>query len=97
MKTTNLNIRVTEDEKRCLNEIVSLLGEKNASSFIRNFINDLSSLMIYRNNDTDLNLLLEKYNSQLDNKNLEPYKKHSLKVKINMINQLIEEMKTLRH
>lgn len=60
MKNSNIIIRVSEEEKNNLNEIISLLGEKNVSSFIRNIINDLSSSMLH-NGQTDLSQLIKKY------------------------------------
>lgn len=94
MKNSNIIIRVSEEEKNNLNEIISLLGEKNVSSFIRNIINDLSSSMLH-NGQTDLSQLIKKYENERDSLigQLNAFELMKFNQKINILKSINDEIK----
>ena len=64
-KDVLINFRISSDDRETAKELVKKLGYKNLSSFLREYLEDLSSL--YKNNSRELDLLEELYKSKLSN------------------------------
>lgn len=62
-KDVLINFRISSDDRENAKELVKKLGYKNLSSFLREYLEDLSSL--YNNNSRELDLLEELYKSKL--------------------------------
>lgn len=63
-KTSNIIIRVTNEEREKANNLVELLGESNLSSMLRNYINDFYDLF-YSSTKSDIDKIIEEIEEEL--------------------------------
>lgn len=84
-KDSIVNFRIDGNLKENAQELVKKLGYKNLSSFLRDYIEELSKLN--NKNFSELQLLEEIYNSKLNDPSLSTFEKFSIKNKINTIKE----------
>lgn len=84
-KDSIVNFRIDGDLKENAQQLVKKLGYKNLSSFLREYIEELSNLN--NKNFSELQLLEEIYNSKLIDPSLSTFEKFSIKNKINTIKE----------
>lgn len=84
-KDSVVNFRIDSDLKENAQELVKKLGYKNLSTFLREYIEELSNLN--NKNFSELKLLEEIYNSKLNDSSLSTFEKFSIKNKINTIKE----------
>lgn len=84
-KDSVVNFRIDGDLKENAQELVKKLGYKNLSSFLRDYIEELSQLN--NKNFSELQLLEDIYNSKLNVPGLSVFEKFSIKNKINTIKE----------
>lgn len=84
-KNSVINFRINSDLKDNAQQLVKKLGYKNLSSFLREYIEELSNLN--DKNFSELELLEELYNSKLNDPSLSSFEKFSIKNKINTIKE----------
>lgn len=84
-KDSVVNFRIDGDLKENAQELVKKLGYKNLSSFLRDYIEELSQLN--NKNFSELQLLEDIYNSKLNDPGLSVFEKFSIKNKINTIKE----------
>ena len=87
-KTSNIIIRVSEEEKKKAAELSIALGNKNLSDFFRTYVNDLYDLIYPANNSFDFNSIINDLEEEY--KKEKGYKKFSLQVKINTLKEIME-------
>lgn len=80
-----INFRIDSNLKENAQETVKKLGYSNLSSFLREYIEELSNLN--NKNYSELEVLEELYNSKLNDPNLSTFEKFSIKSKINTIKE----------
>ena len=87
-KTSNIIIRVSEEEKERAVEVSEFLGYKNLSQFFRNYVNEIYELInpVEKgfNFDTIIKDLQEQYEKE------KGYNRFSLQTKINTLKQIKE-------
>ena len=84
-KDSIVNFRIDGDLKENAQQLVKKLGYKSLSSFLRDYIEELSKLN--NKNFSELQLLEEIYNSKLNDPALSTFEKFSIKNKINTIKE----------
>lgn len=89
-KTSNIIIRVSDEEKQKAVEISTALGCKNLSQFFRNYINDLYYLMHPVNDSIDFDCIIKDL-EQLYESERNALKKFTIKSKIITLNELKEQ------
>lgn len=94
MKTSNILIRVTEEEKDHAQTVADLLGKKNISTLIRDFINDMYSCFDDSTLGIDIDLLIESYKNELELLTLQkvsPGQRMNVRYKINVLEEIKKE------
>lgn len=94
MKTSKIEIRVTQEEKEKVNSLVSLLNKKNISSLLRDYINDMYSCIDDSNVGIDIDLLIFSYEQELELKTLDkssPVERMNIRYKINLLEEIKKE------
>ena len=86
-KDSVVNFRINSDLKNNAQNLVKKLGYKNLSSFLREYIEDLSNF--YNKDISELDYLEEFYNTKLNSSN-DPGEKYFIKRNISMIKQFKE-------
>lgn len=94
MKNSRLELRITEEEKEKATALVKLLGKKNISSLLRDYINDMYSCIDDTTLGFDIDLLIYSYQQELELKTLEkasPMEKMSIRYKLNLLEEIKKE------
>lgn len=83
-KDVLINFRISSDEREKVKELVEKLGYKNLSSFLREYLQELSSLN--DKNFSELETLEKIYNEKLSLA-ADPKQRFFIKSNLNLINQ----------
>lgn len=87
-KTSNIIIRVSDDEKKKAVELSTALGNKNLSDFFRTYVNDLYDLINPISRGFDIDTIIKDLEQQYQNE--KGYNKFSIQTKINTLKQIKE-------
>ena len=96
MKNELIKVRVSEEEKEKVNLLVKILGYKNVSEFIRNYINEMYE--IYEETTMDGFTLLEflheyrkQYEFGIASRTMNDYELRKLAKKIELLREIMKE------
>lgn len=93
-KNSVINIRLSEDEKEKAVKVVELLGYKNISTMLRDYINfAFNELSIAPSDFTSLDYYIARLYDEKRNSKCEPYQLYEYNRKIRLLEQLKNEFK----
>lgn len=84
-KDSIIRFRVSSEDKDNAQKLIENLGYKNLSSFFRDYLDTL--LELNNKNSSELDILLNIYKDKLNDPDLNSFKKHQIKSKLNLINE----------
>lgn len=87
-KDVLINFRISSDDRENAKKLVKKLGYNNLSSFLREYLEDLSSLS--NKNYSELEILEDFYKSKFDDPNLSHFEIYNIKSKLSTIKEFKE-------